>query len=331
MVKRKASTSTPQSPAQNGKREVARQEASPTYVTSGEDEFLTPNTSREGRPTTTPNKGKQRAETDDEDSGSQFEAPSQESSRAPSPSPSPSPEPPGRKSKAANQNALRGQGGPSKNATAPIQGTKKAAGTNIKPTASNQGAPPKKATTQDTNKVAGNKKAASGSGKSEAPRVPKFAKLILVIAVEAEFGTRKQCMHVMVFGVRSHLDNIAELEEIITMRLHSERAMYNAKAKAHKQEQRSKEMDIEIQKLNLKRLEHMSPEVIMLEFENRILDKNKEVALLQEKLIRLEISTLEVEKALENEKAERIKAERDFLTVQEIVLREQRAARAAED
>ncbi|EUC59479.1 hypothetical protein RSOL_315160, partial [Rhizoctonia solani AG-3 Rhs1AP] len=46
MAKRKASTSTPQSPAQNGKRKVARQEASPTYVTSSEDEYTTPNTSR---------------------------------------------------------------------------------------------------------------------------------------------------------------------------------------------------------------------------------------------------------------------------------------------
>ncbi|KAL5639575.1 hypothetical protein ACGC1H_006257 [Rhizoctonia solani] len=124
---------------------------------------------------------------------------------------------------------------------------------------------------------------------------------------------------------------MAEFEEIQTMRLHSERAMQNAKAKAHKEEQRSKKLDIEIQQLNLKRLEHMPPEAIILEFENRIADKNEEVAQLQGKLARMEIHKMEVEKELEKEKSERIKAERDFMAAQERFLREQRAARAAED
>ncbi|KAJ1299476.1 hypothetical protein OPQ81_003393 [Rhizoctonia solani] len=121
--------------------------------------------------------------------------------------------------------------------------------------------------------------------------------------IETKFGTKKQGLHWIIYSGCAHLDALAKFEEICTMHNHSECAMYNAKANTIKEENCLKELDMEIQALNLKHLQHLSQDAVILKFWNQLVERDEEIARIQEKLANMEIKKLEIEWALKKEKS----------------------------
>ncbi|KAG8731412.1 hypothetical protein FRC11_004229 [Ceratobasidium sp. 423] len=340
MPKRKANTSAPPSPAPNNRngrqRKVPRREDSGHISISSDDQPLpTPDASRKGKLVTLINtatltsfppvskadipsrsKNKKRVESSDED-----EQPQKRSNSKPS------------TSTKGKQTARKRVVSDSDDDHVPVSASEEEP---YEPSGPPTPVPPKKggkrkaqAANQDKEVVQGessgtSKPATAKKGSKKANR-PKGEK-----KPEDEFGTKKQGLHWMVYGGRTHLDTLADFEEICTMRNHSERAMHNAKAESHREEQRVKELDVRIQELNLQRLELMPKDAIILEFQNQLADKDIVIGELQERLSKMEIQKVETERDLEKEKTGRMKAERDIMTAQERLLRAERAALVAQ-
>ncbi|GAB1521250.1 hypothetical protein RhiTH_004341 [Rhizoctonia solani] len=144
---------------------------------------------------------------------------------------------------------------------------------------------------------------------------------------EKEHGTKLQGLRWIIYAARLVLNSLAEFEEMVTIRLQTQRAMYNARVKAAREESKVKALELETQQVILKRWELLGKSgagLIEAEVQSQLRDKDQEIIHLQTKLAKAQGALADKDRLLEEEKRNAKHAEADLLEAQATLLCQKR-------
>ncbi|KAF8672230.1 hypothetical protein RHS04_07831 [Rhizoctonia solani] len=142
-----------------------------------------------------------------------------------------------------------------------------------------------------------------------------------------EHGTKLQGLCWIIYAACLVLNSLAEFEEMVTICLQTQHAMYNACVKAAQEESKVKALELEMQQVILKQWELLGKSgagLIEAEVQLQLHNKDQEIIHLQTKLAKVQGALADKDCLLEEEKHNAKHAKADLLEAQATLLCQKR-------